>query len=610
MKTRLILIVGMFGLASCTQVQTVPEYWIDTTSKEPAVALWCQKDVQGEWKVHKRFGSAEELETIIDEIASSWFINVYMAKADQRLEMFFRDRGKKIIPFYIDPNTLEFVFERGRSARLGRLLRDKEASAPYKPRLLSPGGPDIPPWKSAPHIFAGFNNFHDAVAYGTLEDVESYLKQSANVSRQNELCQNALHMAAASGNPVKVQLILAENPDIDVRDTFGMTALNWSSKLGFIGCANELLNSRANPYLINENGRNAFHNAAANGHADVVKLFVPLIDIDIGDINGLSSLHLAAKNCRSDVVAVLLEAGADVNALNRAHETALHITARDGCMEITELLLKHGAVIDLQTRSKMTALHYASMVGNLDIVKLLRENEADINIMNVSGETPLHFAVMLGHEDTALFLLDGTTNINAKNDRKETLLHYACRHNLISVAERILIKGADRCAKDKNGKTPYDWAIVEGHPEIAELVRIKPVDEPINIDLSAVQWVGQGSFEDLTRDEIAQIIITDDMPTFQECEKYVIMPGTSYRSEFRECLKAISELRETNDQLPVGGGKIWFVFPNRTGMFLEANDNDENKATLVRDNSGAVRQSEEFWRLTQELWERVGLKTD
>ncbi len=39
------------------------------------------------------------------------------------------------------------------------------------------------------------------------------------------------------------------------------------------------------------------------------------------------------------------------------------------------------------------------------------------------------------------------------------------------IAELLIAKGADVNAKDAYGRTPLDWAIVDNHTEIADLIR-------------------------------------------------------------------------------------------------------------------------------------------
>ena len=62
-------------------------------------------------------------------------------------------------------------------------------------------------------------------------------------------------------------------------------------------------------------------------------------------INGKTLLHEAVESHKLGIVKVLLENGADVNAVSNANDTALHIAATNGDADIINLLLSRNADI-------------------------------------------------------------------------------------------------------------------------------------------------------------------------------------------------------------------------------------------------------------------------
>ena len=65
-------------------------------------------------------------------------------------------------------------------------------------------------------------------------------------------------------------------------------------------------------------------------------------DEDDDDVQaGQTALMLASSRGREDVVAMLLEAGADVNAQDDDGSTALMCAAEHGCIDVVKMLLAH-----------------------------------------------------------------------------------------------------------------------------------------------------------------------------------------------------------------------------------------------------------------------------
>jgi ankyrin repeat protein len=65
---------------------------------------------------------------------------------------------------------------------------------------------------------------------------------------------------------------------------------------------------------------------------------------------GSTALHHAAWRGHADVVKLLLQAGADVNAKTRSNsETPLHLAAMHGHTDVIQLLLQAGADVNART---------------------------------------------------------------------------------------------------------------------------------------------------------------------------------------------------------------------------------------------------------------------
>src|SRR5574337_1022092 len=87
--------------------------------------------------------------------------------------------------------------------------------------------------------------------------------------------------------------------------------------------------------------------------------------------SGWTPLMYAAYSGRADMVALLLEKGADVNARAPNQSTSLMLAARNGHMDAVRLLLKAGAETDLKNDQGFTAESWANNAGNTDAADLI-----------------------------------------------------------------------------------------------------------------------------------------------------------------------------------------------------------------------------------------------
>ncbi|CAI8056645.1 Putative ankyrin repeat protein MM_0045 [Geodia barretti] len=88
---------------------------------------------------------------------------------------------------------------------------------------------------------------------------------------------------------------------------------------------------------------------------------------------------LAAWEGRTEVVSLLLEAGAKVGLQNEVGDSALMLAART---EVVSLLLEAGAKVDLQNEHGDSALMLAARCCRTDTVSLLLEAGAKIYLRN------------------------------------------------------------------------------------------------------------------------------------------------------------------------------------------------------------------------------------
>jgi len=97
-----------------------------------------------------------------------------------------------------------------------------------------------------------------------------------------------------------------------------------------------------------------------------------------------TALHWAAGDGGLEVVRLLLQAGADVRALNAHKETPLHWA---GSASVARVLVAHGASVAARDAYQRTPLHTAARAGRVDVVQLLLSSGARRDARNAKGRT-------------------------------------------------------------------------------------------------------------------------------------------------------------------------------------------------------------------------------
>ena len=133
-----------------------------------------------------------------------------------------------------------------------------------------------------------------------------------------------------------------------------------------------------------------------------VLMKAPGIDLEAKARNGDTALMIAAIKANKVAVQQLIAAEAEVN---RPGWTALHYAASVGANEIVQLLLDESAYIDAESPNKTTPLMMAARSGHILTVKLLLDEGADAALKNDQGLSAIDLAKQFNHVD----IVDGLT---------------------------------------------------------------------------------------------------------------------------------------------------------------------------------------------------------
>lgn len=161
----------------------------------------------------------------------------------------------------------------------------------------------------------------------------------------------------------------------------------------------ELLQRGLDPNLIEEERHDTgLLLALREGAMKVFRLLMnaPNIDLEAKARNGDTALMIAAYKNNKEAVQALLAKGVQVN---RPGWTALHYAAAAGAEDIVRMLLEKSAYIDAESPNKTTPIMMAAWEGHIWTVKLLLDEGADATLKNERGMTAIDFAKAGGHSD-------------------------------------------------------------------------------------------------------------------------------------------------------------------------------------------------------------------
>ena len=193
-----------------------------------------------------------------------------------------------------------------------------------------------------------------AISEGAINSVREILEQDPSLAKQsNESAISPLMMAMYHRNTEITKLI---------REHVGKTDLFEAAALGETKRLKELLQDPEMTGTLSADGFTALHFAAFFAHADAAALL-----LETGaDVNAIADnpsrvqpLHSAVAGADFLIVQMLIDAGADVNACQNQGFTPLMGAAANGHMEILDVLVRSGADLGLQSDDGKTALHFA-----------------------------------------------------------------------------------------------------------------------------------------------------------------------------------------------------------------------------------------------------------
>jgi ankyrin repeat protein len=210
---------------------------------------------------------------------------------------------------------------------------------------------------------------------------------------QNAMATHSAVVAAVhAGEVERVKALLESDPSLgSAKDERGVSALMHAYYRGRPDIAEVILNSRPDLDVFE---------AVAAGRAETVS---GMLDRNAAQAkawsgDGFTALHFAAFFNQPAIAHELVRRGAEIAAvsMNPMEVTPLHSAAAAHATEIVRMLLESDAPVNAKQHGGWTALHAAADNGDLEMIKVLLQHGADPLARNDDGKTPAQIAQLKG----------------------------------------------------------------------------------------------------------------------------------------------------------------------------------------------------------------------
>jgi len=334
-----------------------------------------------------------------------------------------------------------------------------------------------------------------------------------------QLQLTALMIASEAGFTDVVRVLLEYKADVNARNRAGAAPSRKMPCAGQTGCGSHglgivrggLPEQGYRPPI--PGAMNSLMFAAREGHVDVARLLLDTgTDVNAVDQNDITPLFMAIGSNRIPMARFLIERGANINANDWYGRTPLFaavemrnvdlhyttfehmVTAEDRkvILDFIGFLLEKGVDPNIRVKevpplrswmyllggslawvdfTGQTPFMLASLSGDVSTMRLLLKHGADPNIATLAGTTPLmaaagvNWVVNQTYDEGQASLLEAVKlcvelgmDVNATNSMGLTPLMGAANRGSDSIIEFLVSRGARLDAKDKEGRSAFNWA--------------------------------------------------------------------------------------------------------------------------------------------------------
>lgn len=359
-----------------------------------------------------------------------------------------------------------------------------------------------------------------------------------------------LMLAALLPDPHLLRALIAKGADVN-RANGGLTPLLAATRDSWHGRADAvmtLLSNGASPLVSDADGNTPLHGAVLSGEPTVAAMLLDAgATVDALNKAGASPLSIACRAANWPLAQFLLDRGAKPSPANG--EPALVAAAGIADDDVTgvKMLLKHRAAVNGVDAKHRSALMAAAAEGHEQIARALRIAGADVNLVDQHGSTALMEASRAGAVGVVQLLADAQADARARDQHGRDALTLACQspHAQAETVRALLALGAEPKTPGSDGRSALDHAAASGRWDLVALLDPDtPLPASLNLDaisegadtpahlLDALRfghWAIVSSFTSRVRDwsqaELAQLYLDLAEPGLSAARRWLLDHG-------------------------------------------------------------------------------------
>jgi ankyrin repeat protein len=186
---------------------------------------------------------------------------------------------------------------------------------------------------------------------------------------------------------------------------------------------------------------------------------------------GQTPLHFALLGPHLDMLSLLIEKGADVNAHDSQGASPLDDAVWRGQLDAVAMLLAHGARLnDPHTQTGATPVNEAAFRGNTQVIRYLLGFHPDLSIPDQRGYTPLDNAIRMRKEDAALVLLEAEPQERQTPEFFAKAMAAVIGSDQVLLARALISHGVEVNTALPSGYTPLDIAAFDGAVKVTRFL--------------------------------------------------------------------------------------------------------------------------------------------